>query len=135
MFHNVRQKILPYNSIFVAAKSFTWKTFLKIRCITYESIGLTTNNRENPRQPTKNYDFRIRTLSHLKGRMWETSIMLVYHIRRIRCNKVQIQKLQFFVVINIGFLTLTIVNSNASSPIQSSTTRTLTNQLLKLEWS
>ena len=52
MYDNVRQKILPYDSIFATAKSFTWKTFLKICSITYEIIGLTTNNHENPRKTT-----------------------------------------------------------------------------------
>ena len=74
MFDNVRQKLLPYDIIFVAPKSFTWKTFFLIRSIAYENLRLTANNRENPRQSTKNYDFLIRTLSHLKIRMWESSI-------------------------------------------------------------
>ena len=80
MFDNVRQKRLPYDSIFVAPKSFTWKTFFKIRSITYENLRLTANNRENLRQPTKNYDFLIRTLSHLKIRMWESSIRAGPHV-------------------------------------------------------
>ena len=77
MFDNVRQKWLLYDSIFVAPKGFTWKTFFKkMRSITYENRRLTANNRENPRQPRKNCIFLIRTLSHLKSRMWETSITL-----------------------------------------------------------
>ena len=80
MFDNVRQKLLPYDSIFVAPKSFTWKTFFLIRSIAYENLRLTANNRENPRQSTKNYDFLIRTLSHLKIRMWESSISEGQHI-------------------------------------------------------
>ena len=50
------------------------KLFFLIRSIAYENLRLTANNREKSRQHTKNYDFLIRTLSHLKIRMWETSI-------------------------------------------------------------
>ena len=74
MFDNVRQKLLPYDRIFVAPKSFTCKTFFLIRSIAYENLRLTANNRDKSRQHTKNCDFLIRTLSHLKIRMWETSI-------------------------------------------------------------
>ena len=74
MYNNVRQKILPYDRIFVAPKSFTCKTFFLIRSIVYENLRLTANNRDKSRQHTKTYDFLIRTLSHLKIRMWETSI-------------------------------------------------------------
>ena len=74
MFDNVRQKILPYDRIFVALKSFTCKTFFKIRSIAYENLRLTANNHDTSRQHSNNYDFLIRTLSHLKIRTWETSI-------------------------------------------------------------
>ena len=73
MYNNVRQKILPYDKIFVAPKSFTCKTFFWIRSIAYENLRLTANNRDKSWQHTKNYDFLIRTLSHLKIRMWETT--------------------------------------------------------------
>ena len=74
MFDNVRQKWLPYDRIVVAPKGFTCKTFFFIRSIAYENLRLTSNNRDKSRQHTKNYDFLIRTLSHLKIRMWEISI-------------------------------------------------------------
>ena len=77
MYANVRQKILPYDRIFVAPKSFTCKTFFLIRSIAYENLRLTANNRDKSRQHTKNYDYLIRTLSHLKIRMWETSINIL----------------------------------------------------------
>ena len=77
MHANVRQKILPYDRIFVAPKSFTCKSFFLIRSSAYENLRLTANNRDKSRQHTKNYDFLIRTLSHLKIRMWETSIRLL----------------------------------------------------------
>ena len=84
MYANVPPKILPYDRIFVAPKSFTCKTFFLIRSIAYENLRLTAINRDKSRQHTKNYDFLIRTLSHPQIRMWETSIMLVSHIR-IQC--------------------------------------------------
>ena len=68
------KKWLPYDSIFVAPKSFTCKTFFLIRSIAYENLRLTANNHDKSRQHTNNYDLLIRTLSHLKIRMWETSI-------------------------------------------------------------
>ena len=68
------KKWLPYDSISVAPKSFTCKTFFKIRSIAYENLRLTVNNHDKSRQHTNNYDFLIRILSHLKIRMWETSI-------------------------------------------------------------
>ena len=74
MYANVRQKILPYDKIVVAPKSFTCKTFFLIRSIAYENLRLTTNNHDTSRQHSNNYDFLIRTLSHLKIRMWESSI-------------------------------------------------------------
>ena len=74
MYNNVRQKKLPYDRIFVAPKSFTCKTFFKIRSIAYENLRLTANNHDTLRQHSNNYDFLIRTLSHLKIRMWESSI-------------------------------------------------------------
>ena len=74
MYNNVRQKILPYDRIFVAPKSFTCKTFFLIRSIAYENLRLTANNHNTSQQHSNNYDFLIRTLSHLKIRMWESSI-------------------------------------------------------------
>ena len=76
MYNNVRQKILPYDRVFVAPKSFTCKTFFKVRSIAYENLRLTANNHGTSRQHSNNYDFLIRTLSHLKIRMWESSITL-----------------------------------------------------------
>ena len=78
MFNNVRQKILPYDRIFVAPKSFT-RNFFLIRSIAYENLRLTTNNHDTSRQHSNNYDFLIRTLSHLKIRMWESSITACSH--------------------------------------------------------
>ena len=79
MYANARQQILPYDRFFVAPKSFTCKTFFLIRSIAYENLRLTANNRDKSRQHTKSYDFLISsTLSHLKIRMWETSITLKY---------------------------------------------------------
>ena len=75
------KKYFPTTEFFVAPKSFTCKSFFLIRSIVYETRRHTANNRDKSRQHTKNYDFLIRTLSHLKIRMWETSIMLVSHIR------------------------------------------------------
>ena len=74
MYNNVRQKILPYDRIFVAPKSFTCKTFFLIRSIAYENVRLTANNHDTSRQHSNNYDFLIRTLSHLNICMWESSI-------------------------------------------------------------
>ena len=57
MFHNVRQcttKITSLRQYFCLTQNVLHG---KIRSITNENIGLTANNRENPRQPTKNYDF------------------------------------------------------------------------------
>ena len=68
------QKILPYDRIFVAPKRFTCKTFFYIRSIAYENLRLTANNHDTSRQHSNNYGFLIRTLSHLKIRMWESSI-------------------------------------------------------------
>ena len=76
MYNNVRQKILPYDRIFVAPKGFTCKTFFYIRSIAYENLRLTANNHDTSRQHSNNYGFLIRTLSHLQIRMWESSITL-----------------------------------------------------------
>ena len=68
MYSNGRQKILPYDRIFVAPKIFTCKTFYWIRSIVYENLRLTANNRDKLRQHTKNYDFLSRTLKFVCGR-------------------------------------------------------------------
>ena len=81
MYTNVRQKILPYDRIFVAPKSFTCKTFFKFAALptkTYDSLQTTAINHDNTRKTTT---FLIRTLSHLRIRMWETSITCYFVIK------------------------------------------------------
>ena len=48
------KKWLPYDSIFVAPKSFTCKTFFLIRSIAYENLRLTANNHDKSWQHTNN---------------------------------------------------------------------------------
>ena len=57
------------------------KLFFKFAALRYENLRLTANNRDKSRQHPINYDFLIRTLSHLKIRMWETSIKVLSHCK------------------------------------------------------
>ena len=66
------------------------KHFFKICSIANENLRLTANNHDKWRQFTKNYDFLICTLSHLKIRMWETSITVRWPpswAMRVRLNR------------------------------------------------
>ena len=63
------KKYFPTTEILSHSKVLHVKLFFWIRSIAYENLRLTANNRDKSRQHTKNYDFLIRTLSHLKIRI------------------------------------------------------------------
>ena len=68
------KKYFPTTEFLSHPKVLHVKLFLKIRSTAYENLRLTANNHDTSRQHSNNYDFLIRTLSHLKIRMWESSI-------------------------------------------------------------
>ena len=75
MYDNVQQKMTSLRQYFCRTQ-----TFFLICSIAYENLRLTANNHDKSRQHMNNYDFLIRTLSHLRIRMWETSIK-VHHLQ------------------------------------------------------
>ena len=68
------EKYFPTTEFLSHPKVLHVKLFFLIRSIAYENLRLTANNHDTSRQHSNNYDFFIRTLSHLKIRMWESSI-------------------------------------------------------------
>ena len=91
MFDNVRQCTTKNDfltTVFLShPKVLHVKLFFLIPSIAYKNLRLTANNHDKSRQHTNNYDFLIRTLSHLKIRMWETSIrkaFLSYIVKHCR---------------------------------------------------
>ena len=75
------KKYFPTTEFLSHPKVLHVKLFFLIRSIAYENLRLAANNHDTSRQHSNNFDVLIRTLSHLKIRMWESSIsssMCVY---------------------------------------------------------